>query len=227
MSTEQPSQALAVKESKSPIAMGSKGIAFGSYEDLYRFAICVSKSGLAPKGIETPEAIAVVIQHGLEIGLSPMQSLQNIAYINGRPSVWGDAALALCKAHPDFEDVEEDIDGEGDAMVAKCTVNRRNKIPVVRTFAVSEAKKAGLWTKGVWTSYPKRMLQMRARSFALRDAFPDALKGLSIREEAEHIGFDNAKNVTPKEVKASTIELPEEESTSVETVEPREELFAK
>jgi hypothetical protein len=56
---------------------------------------------------------------------------------------------------------------------------------VVR-FSVSDAKKAGLWGKsGPWTQYPKRMLQLRARGFALRDAFPDVLKGLVTAEEAQ------------------------------------------
>ncbi len=35
------------------------------------------------------------------------------------------------------------------------------------------------------TQYPKRMLQLRARGFALRDAFPDVLKGLVTAEEAQ------------------------------------------
>ena len=45
-------------------------------------------------------------------------------------------------------------------------------------------KKAGLWGKGVWKQYPKRMAQMRARGFAYRDVFPDLLHGLITTEEA-------------------------------------------
>jgi hypothetical protein len=52
-------------------------------------------------------------------------------------------------------------------------------------FSVVDAKRAGLFTKaGPWQTYPRRMLQMRARSFALRDAFPNVLKGLISVEEA-------------------------------------------
>lgn len=51
-----------------------------------------------------------------------------------------------------------------------------------------DAAKAGLSKKdGPWTNYPKRMCQMRARGFALRDSFSDFLKGLSIREEMEDV----------------------------------------
>jgi hypothetical protein len=61
---------------------------------------------------------------------------------------------------------------------------------------VADAKRAGVWGKaGPWTQYPKRMLGIRARSFALRDVFPDVLGGLDIREEVE----DSAEmiDVTP------------------------------
>ena len=72
-------------------------------------------------------------------------------------------------------------------MVATCTAKRRGyEKPTVVRFSVADAKKAGLWGKsGPWSQYSKRMLQLRARGFALRDAFPDVLKGLVTAEEAQ------------------------------------------
>ena len=62
---------------------------------------------------------------------------------------------------------------------------RKGRKPVVAKFSVEDAKRAGLWGKtGPWQAYPKRMMQMRARGFALRDAFADVLKGLMTVEEA-------------------------------------------
>ena len=49
-----------------------------------------------------PNNILVAVQWGFEIGLAPMQALQNIAVINGRPSLWGDSLLALVKGHKAF-----------------------------------------------------------------------------------------------------------------------------
>jgi hypothetical protein len=72
------------------------------------------------------------------------------------------------------------------AMTATCTVWRKNSVKHTQTFSKEDAQKAGLWGKsGPWTSYPKRMLAMRARGFALRSQFADALAGLITREEAE------------------------------------------
>jgi hypothetical protein len=166
----------------------ARGLALATFDDAIRFAQMVAKSEFAPKDFRgKPESCMLAIQHGSEIGLSPMQSLQNIACINGRPAIWGDAALAVAMASAVCESVTETLDGEGENMVATCTAKRRGyERPTVARFSVADAKKAGLWGKtGPWSQYPKRMLQLRARGFALRDAFPDVLKGLVTAEEAQ------------------------------------------
>lgn len=147
----------------------------------------IAHSGIVPKQFDgNPGAVLVAIQMGAEIGLSPMAALQGIAVINGRPSLWGDAMLAVVRAHRECDDVVEDFDAK--AMTATCTVKRRDKSPVTRTFSLEDAKTAGLWGKqGPWCQYPKRMLAMRARAFALRDSFPDALRGVHCAEEARDV----------------------------------------
>lgn len=141
----------------------------------------MASSEIVPKAYRRkPADILVAIQFGSEIGLAAMQSLQSIAVINGNPSLWGDAALALCQGHPDFEDISETTEG----TIAKCAVKRRGRTPVVRTFSDDDAAKAGLLTKGgTWNQYRQRMRQLRARGFALRDSFADVLKGIKIAEE--------------------------------------------
>ena len=79
------------------------------------------------------------------------------------------------------------MEGEGDSLTAVCEAKRQGyPSPSVSRFSVADAKKAGLWGKsGPWTQYPSRMLQLRARGFALRNAFADALRGLVTAEEAQ------------------------------------------
>jgi len=169
------------------IAMGERGVELRTIDELYRFAMAVTRSGFAPKGMEKPESILVAVEMGLEIGLRPMQAVQNIAVINGRPSVWGDAAIGLVRSSGLCASLNEWFEGEGDTLTAVCETQRAGSpIATRQTFSVNDAKRAGLWAKaGPWTQYPKRMLQMRARAFALRDAYPDVLKGLSFAEEAQ------------------------------------------
>jgi len=155
----------------------------------------------------------------MEMGLAPMQALQNIAVINGKPSVYGDAAMALVQASPVCEDVEEYFEHEGTPNpVAVCVAKRKGRNPVTSRFSVEDAKRAGLWGKqGPWSAYPKRMMQMRARGFALRDAFPDVLKGMITAEEAQDYPEEAkprpTKDITPRNpldmlTKPAPVEIP-------------------
>ncbi len=179
----------------------ARGLALQTFDDAWRFWQMVAKTEFAPKDFRgKPEACMLAGQHAAEIGIGPMQGLQCIAVINGRPSIWGDAALALVQSSHVCEWVTEQVEGDGDAMVATCTAKRRG-YPQATTvqFSVVDAKKAGLWGKsGPWTQYPRRMLQLRARGFALRDAFPDVLKGLVTAEEAQDYPANEPAMIRPQ-----------------------------
>jgi hypothetical protein len=63
-------------------------------------------------------------------------------------------------------------------------IRKGKATPIERRFSVGQARKANLLGKaGPWQEYPDRMLAMRARSFAGRDAFPDLLRGIRTAEE--------------------------------------------
>ena len=182
-------------QEKGKLAVSERGISFSSFEDCFRFAKCVIDSGLAPKGFQTPQAVAVAMQFGAELGLPPMAALQNVAVIQGRPTLWGDAVPGICQHL--LEAYKDELVGKAgdDTEGARVTITRKGRAePVTRTFTVADAKRAGLWGKaGPWSQYPQRMLLMRARTFAYRDAFPDALRGLYTAEEVQEMP---AKNVT-------------------------------
>lgn len=95
--------------------------------------------------------------------------------------MYGDGLLAVVMSSGQCKEFV----GEGDHLMAKCTVRRRGlKSPIIRTFSMDDAWLAGLLGKpGPWKQYPKRMLKMRACAFALRDAFPGILSGMSSAEE--------------------------------------------
>jgi hypothetical protein len=178
----------------------SKGFAPATLGEAMKFSEMLSASQMVPRQYQgKPQDILVAVQWGYEIGLAPMQALQNISVINGKPSVYGDAALALVQASPVCEDIQEYMENEDtDTMVAVCVAKRKGRTPVTGRFSIDDAKRAGLWGKqGPWVQYTKRMLQMRARGFALRDAFPDVLKGLITAEEAMDYPEQEAKDVTP------------------------------
>ena len=175
-----------------------QGFAPATFSEARQFSEELATSSLVPKAYQNkPLDILVAMQWGQELGLAPMQALQNIAVINGKPSVYGDAMMALVQASPVCEGIDEHIENEGTPNpVAVCVAKRKGRNPVIARFSVEDAVRAGLWKKaGPWTQYPKRMLQMRARGFALRDAFPDVLKGLITAEEAED--YPEEKDISP------------------------------
>lgn len=207
-----------------------------NFDQMWGLACTLAKSSFIPKDmIGKPHDVFVAVQIGMELGLPVMQAMQNIAVINGRPTVWGDAALALVEASGRLEDFEERFEGEGDHLTAVCSAHRRGrKTPHVSTFSVTDAKEAGLWGKaGPWKQYPKRMLQMRARGFCLRDSFPDVLKGVAIREEQQDV-----IDITPAATESPATELAskltatpaakvEGRVATDEPVDPRLELAAQ
>jgi hypothetical protein len=193
----------------------------------------LASSSMVPKAYQgKPQDVLVCVQWGYEMGLAPMQALQNIAVINGKPSVYGDAAMALVQASSVCEDVEEFFENEGSTNpVAVCVAKRKGRKPVIAKFSVEDAKRAGLWGKqGPWSAYPKRMMQMRARGFALRDAFPDVLKGMITAEEAQDYPDDAkpvpvAKPANPLDLVApKMVEIEEPEIIEEELPEVVEEL---
>ena len=175
------------------------------------FSKFISTSGHIPKQFQgKPNDILVAIQWGYEIGLAPMQALQNIAVINGRPSLWGDSLIAVCKHHPEWRGIEETYIEEEDKAVCIVKRNVHGETEVTRAeFSYKDAQKARLANKpGPWQDYPRRMMQLRARGFALRDAFPDAIKGLITTEEAQDYSEENKplKKVTGSDKDTNVID---------------------
>lgn len=203
-----------------------------NFDQLQTFAEIAAQSAFVPSNYQKNTAdIILAVQMGAELGLAPLQSLQNIAVINGRPSLFGDAMLALCKSSFLCEYIEEEFEGQTQKdWVAICKTKRKgDKKETIHAFSWKDAETAGLTNKsGPWKTYPKRMLQMRARGFALRDAFPDLLKGLIIKEEAEDYpinttnnSYENKQQETNHEVKHN----PVQDQQSIDSIDQQCEWF--
>lgn len=157
-----------------------------SMDDALQTADLLAHSQLIPKAFQgRPADIVVAMMWAKSLDIPIVQGLQYIAVINGKPSMYGDGLLAVVMASGQCTEFREELRGEGSALTAICTVKRRGlEAPIVGTFSMEDARVAGLLGKpGPWKQYPKRMLKMRARAFALRDAFPDILSGMSSAEE--------------------------------------------
>ena len=168
-----------------------------------------------------------VISYGKALGLTPEMSLTHCMNVNGHMSIYGDAINAIIYSSGLLKKKTEYFDEE--TMTAVCIIERKDIAgEETRTFSFEDAKIAGLWGKGVWRQYPKRMAQMRARGFAYRDVFPDLLHGMITTEEAMDMQLSGAggysdvvavakvKKVVPAEpVKSSVKAIPQKPATSM------------
>lgn len=209
---------MATKSKSTDIAMTREralpAIVPQNVNELISFAQMAHESKLAPAALDTAEKIFVAVGHGMEIGLSPFQALQSTAVINGRATVWGDALLALVRKSGLLTDIRETCEKEPfvaadgkeyQQYVATCTLVREGAECEPVRFSQEDATVARLWNKsGPWQTYPKRMLQMRARAFALRDNFGDVLLGMAVAEEVED--FDGQTTSSDRDAKVSLAE---------------------
>lgn len=189
----------------------------GLYQHYQKVAETLSRSGVIPTNYRgKPEDIFVAMAMGYQLGFPVEQSLQDIAVINGRPCLWGDGLLALALNHPHCESItEEPIMRNGIVFGYQCVVVRKGHDAHEQVFTMDDANRAGLLAKpGPWKQYPTRMLQMRARSLAIRDKFADALRGLRIaeieRDDSDVIEMEIVKhgdNATQTEKLKNTLKL--------------------
>jgi hypothetical protein len=203
-----------------------------TFDEAIRFAKMLADSTMVPEAYQgMPANVLVAMQYGAELGLNPLQSVQNVAMIGGRPCIWGDAMLGLIKANPLCTDIIERKEGSlaDETRTAFCTVKRVGKADVTVSFSVEDAKRAGLWSKaGTWKLYPDRMLMWRARGFACRDQFPDVLKGIVSYEEARDMRAQVIDSTFTEEPDVITMAKQEPVATALPGLDqtiPPEETF--
>lgn len=156
-----------------------------SFQEALQLSEYMAASEMVPKAYRGRAGDCfIVIQWGLEIGMKPLQAMQSIAAINGKPGLYGDAGKALLLANGCIID-EDDTEVVKANGKGRCKIIRPGRPPVQRTFTLEDAKTAGLWNKeGPWRAYPYRQMAWRAFWFAARDAAADLLRGMGGFEEA-------------------------------------------
>lgn len=201
-------------------------------EAAYAFAARISGSGLIPKAFQgKPDDILVAMMWASNLKMPFLQILQGIAVINGRPVLWGDTALAVVCASGLLEDMKEEIKEVNGVLVAVCSMKRKGQATaIVRSFSFTQAETAGLAFREVWRKYPQRLLQMRARSYAIRDGFADVLNGIGVEDEMDN----QSELTTPVQVQQSKQfmmpkrkEVPQIDAKpqpTIETVEEKEKV---
>lgn len=159
---------------------------FRSFDQLQQIAEYLSKSGLIPASLKgKPADVALVLAQGQELGIGPMQSLNGIEPIQGKPTIKPELAIALIRSRVPgaiirFEELAEDK-----VTVFMARSKAQEDEGYRATWDMAKATRLGLSSKDNYKKQPGTMLKWRACGECARTIFPDVLKGLKFTQELE------------------------------------------
>lgn len=158
-----------------------------------------------PGGYQSPNVtkIAGIIIAGHHLGFTPFESLEKINVLQNKLTLNSNAYLHLAYKTGEVEELNTKLEGKAIEKKAITIVKRKGITNVfIREFSLQDAIAAKLYDpnfkgKSPWYLYTDRMLIARSQSYAIRDAFADALGSIVYTtEEIENI--DQEINNGPK-----------------------------
>ncbi len=177
-------------------------------EEYLLLAERISRTAMVPATFRNkPDEVLAVVMYGAELGIGPMQALQQINFVAGKPSASAELlrALVMEQGHQFI------LSGNGDEAIAQCRRKDWDEWRETR-FTISDARRAGLSNGDNWKKYPDAMLAARVTSKACRLYFPDVISGMSYTPE-EVESFTTPRSTT------SSHSTTESESVNYETGE--------
>lgn len=123
--------------------------------------------------------VKYIFLKGYELGISPMQALDGINNIAGKPTCSPQLMLALINRSGQVEDIIIDSDD------ARCvvTMKRKGRSAHTETFWLKDAKAMGLDSKDNWKKQPRIMMKWRCVAACARIVYPDIIQNLLTHEE--------------------------------------------
>jgi hypothetical protein len=176
-----------------------KGISKLDFNGILDLGDTLVKSRLLPEAIKTKEQAAVIILKGAELHIPPMQALETINIIKGKPTLAAQLMLGLAKQRiPGFKASRV----KSDAKICVWKFQRPGEPEHQETWTIERAarmktkeggKVIALTEKFNWRTMPQTMLEWRCISSGLRVVCPDVIMGLYTPEEMD----PNVKVVNP------------------------------
>jgi hypothetical protein len=185
MTNDSQSTALTVSQDRDGVFTGIQ-----QFENAQRIAKALASSALVPKEYQGQGGLAntlVAMEIAQRMGLSPLQVMQNLHIIHGRPSWSSQFIIAMINGCGRFTPLDYKMSGEGDglscfAYATELTTGKELKGPTV---TMAMAKREGWATKtgSKWQTMPDLMIRYRAAAFWGRLYVPEFLVGMKTQEE--------------------------------------------
>ncbi|MFR1145793.1 MAG: hypothetical protein ACLSDU_03285 [Bifidobacterium catenulatum] len=154
-------------------------------QDQMAFAKAVCQSDIIPTVYRgKPANILVAVGYGAPLGLTPMQSLQDISVINGKPT----ASASFIASHVRMAGHKLRINKDEKALSVTATIVRSDDpdYPISVTRDKAWAQQMGLLNKDNYRKQPLTMLTWRAITAAAREACPEILYGVQYSPDELH-----------------------------------------
>lgn len=169
------------------------------WDEVWRLSSNLAHAQVLPKELRgKPADVAAMILYGQDLGLSPMQAIQGIYIVEGRPSLSAQLWLALVRRAGHRVSVEEHSSQSCTVYIKRGDTSEDHKV----TYTLSDAIASGLVSlrdgrpyarsqtgKALpWELHTKSMLLARAVSTCCRFIAPEIALGFYSPDEVEEIG---------------------------------------
>ena len=161
-----------------------------AFDNAQRIAKSLASSTLVPQQFQGQQGYAnclVALEIAGRMNLSPLQVMQNLHIIHGRPSWSSQFIIALINGCGRFEPLQYRMTGKGDDLACQCVAKQISTGADLEgpTVSMAMAKAEGWSTKSgsKWRTMPDLMIRYRAAAMWGRLYIPDLLVGISHSQE--------------------------------------------
>lgn len=195
--------------------------------DPFRLASVFYKSGLF-KDVRDEAQAAVKIIYGQELGLGPMQAMQGVYVVDGKPTLAAATIATLIKRSGRYTFRVTAHDETRCEIVFYERAAGGWEQAGVSAFSLADAQAAGLAGRGPWKQYPRNMLWARALTNGARWYCADVFGGpVYTPEEFGAVVDEEGRPVPPAPAPLRTVSqapLSERVNAPATQARPRKEL---
>lgn len=169
-------------------------------DEAWRLASAIARADLLPRDLHgKPTDVMAVMLYGRDLALTPMQAIQGIYVVRGKPQLAAQTWTALVRRAGHKIRL---IESTNERATVQIVLKDDPDYPVTETFTIDDAIKAGLCTRNSdgeirarsskgevlpWESYTRTMLRNRAMSNAGKIACPEVAMGMALEGDWDYI----------------------------------------
>jgi hypothetical protein len=205
--TEPNQPGTAVARQQTQVALGSP---IGDLDQAYRLSQALAMAEIVPDKLRgKPGNVLAIMLYGQDLGMSPMQAIQGIYVVKGKPQLSGTTWLSLARRAGHKVRFLETTN-------ERCTIEITRaddpQHPHIETYTLEDAVTANLvrikdgkpYARGSkgdalpWELHTRTMIRNRAISNAAKAACPEVALGFAVEGDYDYIA-DEPAEVTPPE----------------------------